>query len=446
MTLFKPEQVSSFSFAGRSFDPSTGRVSLRYSLDSFEFEEVLIFPLCKSSERITQNSTELEAALRLLHLICGISYYKAAVPMQILDPTASIDEELKIFLTKLYLKGLGEFSYKNQIDLRDRINFPVTSPSLSATIQKKSDNEKLLVPLGGGKDSLLSIALCKNSGFAFDSCVLGESQIFDELEHHLPCQNIRVQRFISPALIEINKHGALNGHIPISAIFAATFTFLALLHGHTAIVMSQEHSANIGNLFWKEQEINHQYSKSLEFEADFANILKKKVSGNLEYFSLLRSCSELKICKLFAQHSEFHPYFSSCNRNFTHQGSSAAQKWCGTCPKCTFVFLAMAAFLPKEAVLNIFKSNVFEYPENISLFRELLGISGFKPFECVGETAEAILALKLMAEQTAWQKSETLKTLLSELPELNIEELKQRCFSPQPDRIPEKFKHILTNV
>jgi hypothetical protein len=60
--------------------------------------------------------------------------------------------------------------------------------------------------------------------------------------HGLPTLNIG--RELSPLLFELNRRGAYNGHIPVTAINSAILVVAALLYGHDAIAFSNEHSAS----------------------------------------------------------------------------------------------------------------------------------------------------------------------------------------------------------
>ena len=448
--MFNPEQVKSFSFVSRSFDPTNGLVKLTYALDQQHFTEVIQLPRATA----TLDTDKVNAALRVLHLVAGISYYKAAVPAEIQDQTNSIDVTTAYFLTTLYRQGLGEFAYRNQIQLSSRIKFPQTasaaSPSPIKNVSTKAKEcehtKKILVPLGGGKDSLVTLDLFQAAGFEVTPIVVGRSKIFDQLEQSSNLKLIRIERQLDPLLITLNQQGAYNGHIPISAILGAIFALYAVTNNIAAIVMSQEHSASFGNLFYDGIEINHQFSKSLDYERSFSELIKNQIDSQLEYFSLLRPLSELAICKQFAKLKHYQQAFSSCNRNFTHATPTIKSNWCGHCPKCTFVFLALAPFLSKNEILDIFKSNVLEDPQNQDLFLELVGLSGHKPFECVGEAKEAIAALFLLAEHPDWKTSPVVQKLLNQLPRLDRAATITDCFKRHADNIPTPFLALLDHV
>ena len=86
--------------------------------------------------------------------------------------------------------------------------------------------------------------------------------------------------------------------------------------------MSNEHSASTPNLVRGALEINHQYSKSFEFEAALQKYIHTYISPDLEYFSLLRPLTEVAIAKRFAQHEQYHAIFRSCNTAFRQDATT----------------------------------------------------------------------------------------------------------------------------
>ena len=127
----------------------------------------------------------------------------------------------------------------------------------------------------------------------------------------------------------------------------------AVLDGRGAVVMSNEWSASSGNLERDGRTVNHQYSKSLEFETAFRSILT--VGGGPEYFSLLRPWSELWIARRFATDSAAYlPLFRSCNRAFHVDPRIRWKTWCGQCDKCAFIDLILAPFVPAPELAAVF--------------------------------------------------------------------------------------------
>ncbi|EKE15893.1 MAG: hypothetical protein ACD_11C00085G0002 [uncultured bacterium] len=215
---------------------------------------------------------------------------------------------------------------------------------------------------------------------------------------------INTFRQIDPKLLELNKEkGTYNGHIPISVYYAFLILLMAALFDYKYAVVGNEKSANYGNVEYLGQMINHQWSKSEEFENLFKKYVKKFITPDIEYSSPLRNMTELQVVEGFVKYPKYFKVFSSCNKNFKISRPSFAKasagKWCGECAKCLFVFICLAAFLPKKGVLNIFGKNLFEDKSLIPLFEELIGVRNFKPFECVGTPEEVKEALKKIVEK-----------------------------------------------
>ena len=207
-----------------------------------------------------------------------------------------------------------------------------------------------------------------------------------------------VERKLDPTIRDHNSSGALNGHIPISAIFGAVGMVIAALRNSRDIVVSNESSASDPNFIYKGIPINHQYSKSLEFEKDFQNYISHRVGDSIRYYSLLRPFSELQIASMFADHfDKYHDVFSSCNRAFIQ--TSDSMSWCGQCPKCAFTFLVLTPFISRDKLELIWGKNLLLDPHLETTYQQLLGIVGDKPLECVGEVKESRAAMSLSQKQ-----------------------------------------------
>ncbi|MAE68661.1 hypothetical protein CL635_02535 [bacterium] len=391
------KQYSTFIFDSYSFDPDTGEIRLVYSLDDdIQFTEIIEIP----TEGIALNA--VEQALFALHLAGGTSYFKTCCPKQVEVRSGVLNEDQVKFWNSVYENGLGEFFYKNKIDFRGLINFPVSEPGTPIFHQSdRASTGRVLVPIGGGKDSTVTIEKLRAEGKDITLLRMGGHPLIDDIVNvtGLPC--ITIKRKLPRKLFEMNEQGALNGHIPITAYLSCLAVVVAEVFGFDEIVMSNEKSASEGNVEYLGKQINHQWSKSDEFEKAFNAYIKKYINRNLQYFSKLRDMTELEIVGEFAKLPQYFACTTSCNTNWKVAGEHLEDRWCGTCPKCTFVFALMAAHIKRDAVENMFEKNIFEDESTIPLFRQLLGLEGFKPFECVGtveETKEAFAMIKERGE------------------------------------------------
>ncbi len=445
---FQPESIRRFQFLGWEFDESSAMLRLDYAFDrEYHFSDHLTFPgalLPLSPAR----RAALEPMLDFLHWVAGVSYYKAAAPGEIKIQGRHPDRRTAAFLDTLYLHGLGEFAYRNGLNLEGRIHFPRLAseppPERDALILPR----RAILPLGGGKDSLVSLAILQAGGQTPALFSVGDPPVIRRVAEQIGLPRIIVQRRLDPLLFELNENGAYNGHVPVTGVIAAILGVCAVLYGFDTVVMSNERSAEYGNLVTASGfEVNHQYSKSLSFERALSAQFQQRLPG-LRYFSLLRPLSELAISRLFARDTTYHGVFSSCNGNFrVRPDRREPPRWCLNCPKCRFVFLALAPFMDKKHLLEIFGANLLDDPAQLPGFLALLGEGAHKPFECVGEEQESRLAFHLLAQQAAWQDDHAVKHCREHLPPLaDAAALEQEVFGLSDQHlVPELYLDWLEN-
>ena len=421
--VFKREAVSRFHFRDCRFDAATGVASLDYAFDTGGvFTETVTFPgapftLDAGRERAVM------AALRTLHLIAGVSYYKAAAPEQIAIDAYAIDAGTAGLMSRIYENGLGEFAYRNGLSLRGMIRFPHSGPSPQPAPALGLDAHAL-VAIGGGKDSLVSIEALRRIGVAQTVSWIGSAPLIRACAEHTGLPLLNISRQLAPELFAMNRQGALNGHIPVTAVNSAILVLASVLRGAGQVVFSNERSASYGSLIEGTGEVNHQWSKGWAFERDFHTHVKAHIAADLDYYSLLRPFSELAVARQFARSDAYDAHFSSCNRNFHILGERPAERWCGVCPKCHFVFLALAPFMPKPRLLAIFGRNLLDEPEQIPGFDALLEYQDHKPFECVGEGRESRAAMAALANSPSWREDAIVQRFADEiLPQLDPAEL-----------------------
>lgn len=397
----KKDNRDVFGFDSYSVNSDSKEFKFRYKLShggsETLFEEVIQFP--RDLKWNSVPGPALNSILEAIHLALGVSYWKTFCVKNILTPEYSLSKEEANFWNRFYTEGMGEFYYNNRIDFRGLVKFPFITkaierkPLQNKTSKLKVKNRSLLF-FGGGKDSWTSAELLRKSkkDFTFFAVVAGESKTIKSM---VPRGSIIVERRVDPLLHEVsNFKGAYKGHVPISMIWALIGELAAILYGYKYVIASNEKSADYGNIKYLGLEVNHQWSKSLAAERGLQDYSKRFVTPDITYFSLLRSLYEFKIVEIFSRLGKRHfGSFTSCNRNFRMQEKGAESKWCRACPKCAFVFTMLAAFLPKKDLLRIFGENLFEKKELGPLFKELLGLRRFKPFECVGTPEEMVLAL-----------------------------------------------------
>jgi UDP-N-acetyl-alpha-D-muramoyl-L-alanyl-L-glutamate epimerase len=417
----QPRLTQVFRFVRSSY--ADGVAELVYAFDQGEeLIERVRFPAAPAVS--PERKHAFEAALKLLHLVAGVSYYKAGVPPKIELADGPLDDATADLLDALYLHGLAEFAYRNGLDLRGRIAFPRSGVAAGKAATALHLPQRTLVPIGGGKDSLVAVEAIKHIGGQATAVWVGNSPLIAACAERTGLPTLNIQRELAPGLFELNRLGAWNGHIPVTAVNSAILAVAAILFGYDSIAFANERSASAATLEYEGQQVNHQWSKGYAFETLLGDWLHSHVAADLNYFSLLRPYSELAITRAFAKLTPYFDAFSSCNRNFKILGPKPADRWCGHCPKCHFVFLALAPFLPKPRLLAIFGRNLLDDDTQASGFDALLEYRDHKPFECVGEGAEARAAMYALSQRPEWQEDALVARFRSEiLPQLDVAQL-----------------------
>lgn len=410
---FARDGVQCFRFLQATLDEVSGEVALAYAFDDGPaLIERLRFPGAPFTLDAARRQA-VDTALRLLHLIAGVSYYKAALPPKIVVEGTPPDSALAALATAVYENGLSEFAYRNGLSLRGKIAFPGIGIAASAPVLGL--NHEALTAIGGGKDSLVSIETLRQAGVAQRASFIGGSPLIRACAERSGLPILAIERQLAPALFAFNTQGAWNGHIPVTAVNSAILVLAALLVGADQVVFSNERSASYGSQIPGTGEVNHQWSKGWAFEREFAAYVRAHVAADLSYYSLLRPLSELAVARQFARIDRYDAVFSSCNRNFHLLGERPEQRWCGHCPKCEFVYLALAPFMPKPRLTAIFGHNLLDEPALAEGFDALIEYGAHKPFECVGEGREARAAFFALASRPVWREDALVRRFTREV-------------------------------
>jgi hypothetical protein len=445
INVIQPRLTQVFRFVRHAY--ADGVAELVYAFDDGdELIEKIYFPDVPVLP--PERAEAFGRALQLLHLIAGVSYYKAGVPPTIEVADGPLDDATADVLDALYLHGLAEFAYRNALDLRGRIIFPRGGSTQSAAASLGLP-KRTLVPIGGGKDSLVAVEAIKAIGGEATAVWVGNSPLIAACAERTGLPMLNIQRELAPGLFELNRLGAWNGHIPVTAVNSAILAVAAILYGYDSIAFANERSASVATLEYDGLQVNHQWSKGYAFEQLLGDWLHTHVAADLDYCSLLRPYSELAITRAFAKLTPYFDTFSSCNRNFKLLGPKPADRWCGHCPKCHFVFLALAPFLSKPRLLGIFGRNLLDDETQSAGFDALMEYQDHKPFECVGEGAEARAAMFALSQRPEWQEDALVARFRSEiLPQLDASQLALEPWL-RPDtehRVPARLQPALATI
>jgi UDP-N-acetyl-alpha-D-muramoyl-L-alanyl-L-glutamate epimerase len=390
-----------------------------------------------------------EQLLTHLWLVAGLSYYKMAAADNVRVHSFAL-EESDVALHKLLLRhGLGEFCFANNLDptLNPTWTYetrPLSAPSVGASFENGP-----LVPVGGGKDSCVTIEALRLAARVPTLVTVRRFPIIQDVINDSGLADLQVDRTLDPSIGALNKAGALNGHVPATAIVSFAAMIGAVFGGHDALVMSNERSASEGNVEYRGVSINHQWAKSDEAEQAIGAAVAR-ITPELRWFSLLRPLSELDISRRFALTCQrYLGSFSSCNRTQRIDPNRRVTRWCGECPKCQFVYLALSTALDRSVVEDIWGTDLFA-TSPIDGFRALLGLSEWKPFECVGEHLECQVALQQISANPQWANHPVLMQLANEVATgVGWPSVEQRTevYTAQPaPLIPSDYQDVITQA
>lgn len=443
------QTYTKFIFDSFELDVATRQIHLNYNFDdTLHFTETIT--LADDTPLTHAGSPDVQRALFALHLAGGASYFKAFAPRTIEVRSGKLSKEQAAFWNEFYTKGLGEYFYQNKIDFRGFINFPVhaDAPEKLATHTPKQP-KNALVPFGGGKDSQVTVNILQRFGIDIILFRMQPHQFVTELAELNKLPLVNLSRRLDPKILEVNKQGALNGHVPITGYVTFLALTVGLLHGFDSVFFSNERSSDYGNVNYLGLEINHQWSKSNEAELLMQGYITNFVTHKTQFLNALRPLSELHIAKLFTKHPKLFAHVSSCNRNWLWarlDEDPFQNRWCGECEKCTFIFALFAAFVPLKTVTTIFKKNLFNDPALLPHYRQLWGAEAFKPFQCVGTPEETQAALYL-----ATRSPEAARTVIGQdfisavLPKIdNPDQLVHDTLQPNYDDVSPFIKQLIT--
>ena len=301
----------------------------------------------------------VDAAARLVFLLAGVSYYKTAAP-----PLIDLGEVARHRLgTRVPPRLLPRRARRVRLPQPARPHRPATStaripappptpgpPSRSHTGQPRQPGRSCLSAAGSTRSSPSSWS---EPPIPTPPCSSSTGRATGSTRSKRPPRStqlpvVRAERTLDPALHPrtAGNRGFFNGHVPVTGILSAVAVLTAVLTGRNSVVMSNEWSASSATVDTANGVVNHQYSKSLAFEAGYREVLAATSVIDVDFFSALRPYSELWVAERFARLPQYHRHFRSCNRAFHIDRAKRLDHWCGHCDKCCFIDLILAPFLP----------------------------------------------------------------------------------------------------
>ncbi len=427
------QQFSTFTFESQEIALKDGALHLAFSFNldgKYHFTPTLTIPARPFYHWDLFPEEQLQTLAFHIGMIELVSYWKIACPKKVMVKPFFLTERQKSFWKKLYYNGLGEFFYLNTITCSETDFMTIETPEGKPFVKVDLPlQEKVIIPVGGGKDSVVTLELLRNELPCTPLIVnpRGATLGCVETAGYANDAFMVANRTLDPVMLQLNKEGYLNGHTPFSAMLAFVTILLGFGSGSRYIALSNESSANESTV--PGTNINHQYSKSVEFERDFREYVAENINADIQYFSFLRPLSEMQIAYFFAQFEAYHKVFRSCN------AGSKTDSWCGNCPKCLFTWLILSPFISREKLTEIFGKDLMADMSLRPIFEELNGTSAVKPFECVGTVEEVRACVDAM------QNREGTIAAISPKAETNVAEMLKRY--NEENFLPDKIAAIL---
>ncbi len=332
-------------------DVSVDTLRATFELDGQEFVETVTFDGVDAL-----NSEAGIAVAQLWYLLAGLSYYKAGAAKHIDVGSTPLGDAGRTLLEAALVEGLAEFSYRNDLALGDVV---ITGGVEPERVTVALDPSRVLVPFGGGVDSIVTTALLAPALEQTLFVVSPPSGQFAPIELAANVTSLAIARATRhlDAHIVAGEASFFNGHVPVTAMITVLAALAAVASGRGGVVMSNEHSASEPNLRWRDLDVNHQWSKSWHAEQLIGDALAERIGGDLVVASFLRDRSELWVAQQFSQLEAYHHAFLSCNRAFAQDPARRLTTWCGECDKCLFINLVLAPFLSRKTLRGIFTTN-----------------------------------------------------------------------------------------
>jgi len=373
-----------------NFDDDALKITYQFNLsDKYWFRPTLTIPISGFRQNLMVSQEAIANMVFHIGMVELISYWKAACPPIVIIKPALLTNDALVWWKKLWFNGLGEFFYLNGIETNEDDFLSVKCQSAQTVLPFSFvGSEKVMIPVGGGKDSAVTLELIKNAAFRVAPFMLNPHTAgWNTLKSSgIPKEKaICAHRTIDPLLLDLNTKGFLNGHTPFSALLAFVTLLAGALNGIKHVALSNESSANEATI--PGTLINHQYSKSWQFEGDFRGYVSEFICTGFNYFSFLRPLNELQIAAIFVRYPNHFSTFRSCN------AGSKTNEWCGKCPKCLFTSVILSPFMESKKLTAIFEKNLLDDLTLKPIFDELTGVAAAKPFECVGTIDEVNAAV-----------------------------------------------------
>jgi len=403
-------------------DPSGLRLEFSFAAGDARFRPTVHLTGLHPEEIAQADSLTARRLIRALAIIEAFSYWKAfCSPVIEVAPPAPDAVEVG-WWNSFWPGAMGEFFYRNNIDFTGPGFLDIRSADGAASGSGDGSGEthaagpglsraaSPLVMFSGGKDSLaLTLAVrpsdVSDVDFFLYNPTPGQRRLAGSLAGN--GRILELRREILPELLALNAQGHPNGHTPYSAYLAVAAMLAGYLRGNPYVLAGNSRSDDEPNVeSYLGRPINHQWTKSYEFEAALQEYGHRWLPGTPLYSSPLRPLLELQIIASLSANVDMYLRTASCNR-------TKGKGWCRTCAKCAWVFLATAALFGHDLAVRKIGGDMFADPSLSELYERMAGLTGTKPFECTGTEDEVRTAIQAIGADHGLREIPALADCLS---------------------------------
>jgi UDP-N-acetyl-alpha-D-muramoyl-L-alanyl-L-glutamate epimerase len=390
-----------FRIEGARATPGPAGVTLEFSFAAGElrFRPVVEFTGLTQDEAAAVVTPTARRMIRALAIIEAFSYWKALCSPVIEVAMPAPDAAELGWWRSFWPGAMGEFFYRNGIDFTvpGFLEIKAAVAAEPAGLAGAGDEREPAAPLvmfSGGKDSLALARVVRSGGAPADFFLYNPAASQRGLARSLAAGGrfLEVRRTILPELLRLNAAGHPNGHTPFSAYLAIAAMLAGYLRGSEFVVAGNSRSDDEPNVeSYLGRPVNHQWTKSYEFETALAAYRDRWLPGAPRYSSPLRPLYELQIIASLSDDIDGYLRTASCNR-------VRGDGWCRACAKCAWVFLATAALFGHDLAVRKTGGDMFADPALAGVYAEMAGLTGSKPFECTGSEDEVRTAIRAVGQ------------------------------------------------
>ena len=193
--------TAAFAIHRPIFDGAANAARFSYGLDGMNFTETLEFQPGWDAQ--AAGGAAFAKLLDLAAIVLGVSYFKLTAPQFLHADELPLSPDERAFVLDVYENGMGEFYARNNLHRFGRLS--LVAPEDGGRIPAPPLRHRALLPIGGGKDSLVSVALLEAAGVDFTPFAVNpRGPILTSIEK-IGTAPLYVTRTLDPEMIRLSK-------------------------------------------------------------------------------------------------------------------------------------------------------------------------------------------------------------------------------------------------